>query len=92
MSLLWMRWTWQSLVFFIILILSMVGMILWEKKYPSRWRKRVLPFPTTRGERLYLGLLLMAFFHFFWTLWTDSSSFVVSLFSFLLLMVIIRWG
>jgi predicted small integral membrane protein len=59
----WMYWTTPIAVFFIVIIFMLVGMTIWEVKSPTGMRKGFLPIPTTRGDRLFIGLLSAAFFN-----------------------------
>ncbi len=53
----WMAWTLPVAVFFICIVLILAGMTVWEIKSPTMLRKGFLPIPTTRGDRLFMGLL-----------------------------------
>jgi hypothetical protein len=44
-------------VFFICIVLMLAGMTVWEIKSPTVLRKGFLPIATTRGDRLFIGLL-----------------------------------
>ena len=57
----WMAWTLPVAVFFICIVLMLAGMTLWELKSPTVMRKGWLPIATTRGDRLFIGLLLAAY-------------------------------
>ena len=57
----WMAWTLPVAVFFTCIVLMLVGMTLWELKSPTAMRKGFLPIATTRGDRLFIGLLSAAF-------------------------------
>ena len=39
----------------------LVGMTVWEIRSPTVMRKGLLPIPTTRGDRLFIGLLAAAY-------------------------------
>jgi predicted small integral membrane protein len=56
----WMAWTLPVAVFFICIVLMLAGMTLWEIKSPTVMRKGFLPIATTRGDRLFIGLLSAA--------------------------------
>ena len=62
----WMVWTTPTAVFFICVLLMLVGMTAWEIKSPSVPRKGWLPIVTTRGDRLFIGLLLAAYVNLAW--------------------------
>src|SRR5690242_19562033 len=53
----WMAWTTPDAVFFCCIGLMLAGMTLWEIKSPTVLRKGFLPIATTRGDRLFIGLL-----------------------------------
>ena len=53
----WMAWTLPVAVFFISIVLMLAGMTVWELKSPTTERRGWLPIATTRGDRLFIGLL-----------------------------------
>ena len=55
----WMAWT--VAVFFTCIVLMLIGMTVWEIKSPTTMRKGFLPLETTRGDRLFIGLLSAAY-------------------------------
>ncbi|MBV6273145.1 DUF2160 domain-containing protein [Alcaligenaceae bacterium CGII-47] len=57
----WMVWTTPTAVFFIGIGCLLVGMTVWEIKSPTVLRKGFLPMATTRGDRLFIGLLIAAY-------------------------------
>ena len=57
----WMVWTTPVAVFFICIALMLVAMTVWEIKQPTVMRKGFLPLATTRGDRLFIGLLSAAY-------------------------------
>ena len=57
----WMAWTTPVAVFFTSILLMLVGMTVWEIKSPTLMRKGFLPLETTRGDRLFIGLLTAAY-------------------------------
>ena len=57
----WMVWTTPVAVFFCCIALMLVGMTAWEIKAPTVLRKGFLPIATTRGDRLFIGLLTAAY-------------------------------
>ncbi len=57
----WMAWTLPVAVFFGCIVLMLAGMTLWEIKSPTVMRKGFLPIATTRGDRLFIGLLSAAY-------------------------------
>ena len=57
----WMAWTLPVAVFFVCIVLMLAGMTVWELKSPTVMRKGFLPIATTRGDRLFIGLLTAAY-------------------------------
>ncbi|MEO7853221.1 MAG: DUF2160 domain-containing protein [Rubrivivax sp.] len=57
----WMAWTLPVTVFFSCIGLMLVGMTIWELRSPTVLRKGWLPIATTRGDRLFIGLLGAAY-------------------------------
>lgn len=57
----WMAWTLPVAVFFGCIVLMLVGMTVWELRSPTTLRRGWLPMDTTRGDRLFIGLLLAAY-------------------------------
>lgn len=57
----WMAWTTPVAVFFSCIVLMLFGMTVWEIKSPTILRRGFLPIETTRGDRLFIGLLAAAY-------------------------------
>ena len=65
-SIAWMAWTWPTAVFFVLLAATL-GMMTWLAiAYPEAERVGVLRIPTTRGDRLFVSLVLAAVIHLLW--------------------------
>jgi len=59
----WMAWSPPVAVFFICVVLMLVCMTYLEIRFPTAARKGFLPIVTTRGDRLFIGLLGTAYIH-----------------------------
>lgn len=57
----WMAWTLPVAVFFTCIVLMLIAMTVWELKSPTVERRGFLPIATTRGDRLFIGLLSAAY-------------------------------
>jgi predicted small integral membrane protein len=57
----WMAWTAPVAGFFTCIALMLVVMTVWEIRSPTLERKGFLPLRTTRGDRLFIGLLCAAY-------------------------------
>lgn len=88
----WMAWTPEVAVFFIAVVLMLIGMTLWQLRSPSVERRGFLPIPTTRGDRMFIGLLSAAYVNLAWAGLTDLSQWVAAVIGFVVLLVMMRWG
>ena len=99
----WMAWTTPVAVFFCSIVLMLIGMTVWELKSPTVERKGFLPIVTTRGDRLFIGLLSAAYVNLafvavsekmiaWFSLDAEPSIWISFVASMLLLALIIRKG
>ncbi len=88
----WMAWTVEIAVFFISVVLMLIVMTIWQIRSPSVERKGFLPIPTTRGDRLFIGLLAAAYVNLAWAGVTDITQWVAAVIGFIVLLVMMRWG
>ena len=88
----WMAWTPPTALFFCAIALILVGMAVWQALSPTVERRGILPMPTTRGDRLFIGLLGSAFVHLAWIGLTGLPIWWALGLSLLLLLVMMRWG
>jgi predicted small integral membrane protein len=56
----WMAWTTPVAIFFTCIALMLAAMTFCELRWPTRARKGFLPIVTTRGDRLFIGLMAAA--------------------------------
>ena len=61
-----MAWTWQTALFFALLLATLLAMTVLALRRPEVERVGALGLPTTRGDRLFLTLLGAAFIHLGW--------------------------
>lgn len=88
----WMAWTTPTALFFIAVILMLITTTILGLRSPSVARKGVLPMATTRGDRLYVGLLGCAFIALAWLGLSDESSLIAVGICVVWLIAILRWG
>jgi predicted small integral membrane protein len=88
----WMAWTTPIAIFFISVLIMLIGMTIWQVKSPSLERKGFLPISTTRGDRLFIGLLSAAYVNLAWAGLTDVTQYIGAILGFALLIVVMRWG
>jgi predicted small integral membrane protein len=62
----WMYWTPEVAIFFACIVVMLAGMTVWELRSPTHERKGFLPIATTRGDRLFIGLLTAAYVNLAW--------------------------
>lgn len=88
----WMAWTQPTALFFIGIASLLVLMTLAEIKWPCSQRKGFLPIATTRGDRLFIGLLSSAFIHLAVVGATTWSIWIAFAISTVFMMIMLRWG
>ncbi len=91
-SLNWMAWTLPTALFFAGIALLLAAMTLWEILSPSTPRQGLLPLTTSRGDRLFISLLLAAYLHILWLWAADTPPYPVSALSLLVGIGLLRWG
>lgn len=88
----WMAWTTLTATFFVAIGAALVGMTIWELRSPCIERRGFLPITTSRGDRLFIGLLGSAYLHLLVIGVTDWSIWIASVISLVWLLVVMRWG
>ena len=56
----WMAWTLPTLIFFVMLAMTLAVMTWLAVTYPEVERVGILHIPTTRGDRLFISLIATA--------------------------------
>lgn len=79
-------------IFFITIVLILISMTVWQVFSPSIDRKGFLPISTTRGDRLFIGLLGSAYIHLAWIGFTDMTLWAGFGISLVWMVVAMRWG
>ena len=92
MTLEWMAWTLPTSIFFMTICLLLVAMTIWQVVSPGVKRKGVLPIATTRGDRLFIGLLSSAYIHLAWLGLTSLTLWIAFAFSLVWMVLVMRWG
>src|ERR1700759_3279115 len=88
----WMAWTWPTGLFFLGIALTLTAYTVWGVRSPSLPTRGFLPMPTTRGDRLFLGLLASAYINLAWAFWNGASQSLCAVIWVPMLFVIGRWG
>ncbi|MFT4115803.1 DUF2160 domain-containing protein [Bradyrhizobium sp.] len=65
-SIAWMAWTLPTAIFFAAIACTLAIMTWLAAAYPEAERVGILRIPTTRGDRLFVSLILAAVIHLAW--------------------------
>src|ERR1700716_3031645 len=65
-SIAWMAWTLPTAIFFVLLSMTLAVMTWLAVAYPEAGRVGILRIPTTRGNRLFISLIMTAVIHLLW--------------------------
>jgi len=79
-------------IFFITIGIILVIMTIWQIKSPSVERKGFLPIATTRGDRLFIGLLGSGYIHLAWIGLTVLNLWFAFAIALVWMIVLMRWG
>ena len=93
MGLGWMAWTFETAAFFAAIGCLLVAMTVWEILVPGGGRRRgVLAVETTRGDRLFIGLLGAAWIHVGWLMGSEQALWVGSIIAVVWFLAVMRFG
>src|SRR3954466_7546282 len=70
----WMAWTPPTAIFFVLLALTLGAMTWLAVAYPEAERVGILRIPTTRGDRLFISLIMAAVIHLLWIPFPGTDS------------------
>lgn len=65
-SIAWMAWTPPTAIFFALLAATLAVMTWLAIAYPEAERVGILRIPTTRGDRLFISLIMAVVIHLLW--------------------------
>ncbi|GAB3487637.1 DUF2160 domain-containing protein [Marinomonas epiphytica] len=88
----WMSWTLPTAMFFITIAAILVAMTAWQILSPCVERRGFLPLATTRGDRLFIGLLSSAFIHLAFVALTSADIAVATALCAVWMIILMRWG
>jgi len=92
MNLEWMAWTVPTATFFITIFLTLISMTVWEVLSPTPDRRGFLPISTTRGDRLFIGLLSSAYINLAWLGFTDMTIWISFVIGLIWMAIVMRWA
>ena len=87
-----MAWTMPVGIFFAAIGLMLLGMTAWELASPTVPRRGFLPMTTTRGDRLFIGLLGSAWIHLAWLALVPTPLWWGSIVAVLWFLLVMRFG
>ena len=70
----WMAWTPPTAIFFVLLAGTLATMTWLAVAYPEAERVGILRIPTTRGDRLFISLIVAAVIHLLWIAFAGTDS------------------
>jgi predicted small integral membrane protein len=88
----WMAWTAPTACFFVAIALLLAAYSVAGVMAPSVARRGFLPLTTTRGDRLFIGLLASAYINLAWAGLTEAPQWLAACLWVPALWVIGRWG
>jgi predicted small integral membrane protein len=87
-----MYWTTPTAIFFASIAMMLVVMTVLQFAYPTVERRGFLPMPTTRGDRLFVGLLGSAWIHLAWLMVTEAPLWWASVIALIWFVLVLRFG
>jgi predicted small integral membrane protein len=75
-SIAWMAWTLPTAIFFVLLASTLSAMTWLAATRPETERVGILRIPTTRGDRLFVSLILAAVIHLLWVAFVGTDALV----------------
>lgn len=88
----WMSWTLPTAAFFAGIAMILVAMTVWQAISPCVERRGFLPIETTRGDRLFIGLLSSAFIHLGFVALSEIALGVATALCVIWMLILMRWG
>jgi predicted small integral membrane protein len=70
----WMAWTLPTAIFFVLLSTTLAVMTWLAMAYPEAERVGILRIPTTRGDRLFISLIMTAVIHLLWIAFAGTDT------------------
>lgn len=88
----WMVWTLPTAIFFVAVFALLGFMTVIDLRRPALPRKGFLPMVTTRGDRLYVSVLVCAFINLIWLGVTDATQLGAIALCAVAVYALMRWG
>ena len=92
-NLAWMYWTIPSAIFVGGIFLAIIGMCIWDHFKPNVNRKGFLPIDTSRGDRLFIGIISTIAINLLWlAIFSDWFLWGAVILSLVWFFLVARWG
>jgi predicted small integral membrane protein len=91
-ALTWMAWTPPTAAFFLAIGATLAIYTALGIARPSMPRRGFLPIETTRGDRLFIGLLAAAYINLAWAGWVEAAQWIAAALWLPVMWVVGRWG
>lgn len=89
----WMLWTLPTAIFFVVIAVMLIGMTVWQIFVPTQERRGwIIPMQTTRGDRLFIGLLTSAYLCALWITVIPLTPWLLLAVVITLVAILLRWG
>lgn len=89
----WMYWTLPTGLFFLGIAVLLIGMGIWEELSSTGFRRGYLiPMKTTRGDRLFISLLSLAYIAAVWVALIPLTKYILIPFSILWIVLFVALG
>jgi predicted small integral membrane protein len=93
MDLEWMQWTPLTQGIFVGVILTLLAMTIWDVRSPGVRRKGFLVVGFTRGERLFLSVVIFFGTVILWMAFLPKTDLIYALpVAAVLIFIVVRWG
>ncbi|HEX2529606.1 MAG TPA: DUF2160 family membrane protein [Geminicoccus sp.] len=87
-----MAWTSPVAIFFVAIAAMLAAMTALQFAWPTAERRGFLPMTTTRGDRLFIGLLGAAWIHLLWLSLFAAPLWWASIVAVLWFVIVLRFG
>jgi len=89
----WMHWTWPSVMGFALLAALLGSLAVLDRFRPGYARKGLLPYETTRGDRVFMSIAGFITLVFVWLKWfPELSALPVFVVSGILAAFLMKWA
>jgi predicted small integral membrane protein len=89
----WMAWTWQTALFFGVIVALLALMTALELRSPGGAPRRgILGLTTTRGDRLFISLLAAGYIHLLWLAFFGTPLWGASALALVVAAVVFRYA